>query len=121
MGNCLPTLVTAPRFLLCCPTTLLPQAFVATLENQKAASCVLDVEAANNRASLLLAESLSARESWYLRVAQHDARFARALSACSSEEWEEQGDLLSDPLHDLPPRPCSPGRHQQNNSSLLCV
>jgi hypothetical protein len=92
---------------------LLLQAFVASLENKQAASCTVDAEAANIRASLLLAETLAAQESWDLRVSQHDARFARALSACSSEEWEEQGDLLSDPLQDLPPRPVSPGGCQQ--------
>ncbi|WIA13220.1 hypothetical protein OEZ85_006812 [Tetradesmus obliquus] len=84
------------------------EAYVASLEDQKAASLLDDAEAANNRASQLLAESLSARESWDVRVAQHDARFARALSVCRSEEWEEQGDLLSDPLQGLPPRPGSP-------------
>jgi hypothetical protein len=89
--------------------TLLLQAFAASLEDRQTASCLTDEETANQRASLMLAESLSARESWDLRVAQHDARFASALSACSSEEWEEQGDWMSAPLHDLPPRPCSPG------------
>lgn len=89
------------------------EAYVASLEDQKAASLLDHAEAANNRASLLLAESLSARESWDLRVAQHDARFARALSVCSRDEWDERGNLLNDALHDLPPRPCSPDFNNQ--------
>lgn len=88
------------------------KALIASYDSQQAASSIAAEEEANNRLSMALATCLGAREAWDAHVSMHDARFARAISVCDSEEWEEDGDLMEQPLQ-MPPRPVSPGTCNQ--------
>jgi hypothetical protein len=84
--------------------------FIECAESFEAASTINRQQQEDTNASQALAEALAARDRWDAKACAHDAAFARALSACDSQEWDERGDLLSQPL-DIGPRPPSPGEY----------
>ena len=81
---------------------------INNLQSEAAASRIQAEERASIEAARMLAACLETRQQWDDRLCAHDAAFARELSFCSSEEWEEVGDLISRPIH-VAPRPQSPG------------
>ncbi|GLC42596.1 hypothetical protein PLESTB_001117400 [Pleodorina starrii] len=81
---------------------------LAEVQNKRSRLAVEDLQEVRQyqerlaRSSRVVAESLQQHERWRARIAQHDAAFARRLDNIDSDDWDDYGDDIEDPL-DLPP------------------
>ena len=82
--------------------------FVTAAEDQQVALNSIQLEEAQQAASLQLATTLEAQEQWDATLLRpHDAALARAIAGCSSQDWEGKGALLEGPVG-LTGRPACP-------------